>query len=194
MAISSLSHLIEYFFREFVQVLRHTLLQNAAFGAGEDGHQLAFFSKELLLKIPKHNAVPNLFGGGGRAHMLIQDHGVVPIETAQAVGSVGIDAHLIEHIGTDLHFPGSAAQQTDAFVKFYLHIVEFGPIFNGSFHIDAVGDIAEGAVKVFLLLRGQNITVDFNVHFAFAFVVKEKGNVIHEFFVVHLVVPSGFGE
>ena len=79
-------------------------------------------------------------------------HGMIPVKAAQAVGAIGIDAHFVEHIGADLHFSGFAAQQTDTFIEAYFHIVELGPVFNGSLHIDAVGDIAEGAVEFLLLL------------------------------------------
>ena len=69
-------------------------------------HQLALFPQELLLEIPQHDAVPDLFGCGRGADVGIQNHGMVPVEAAEAVGAVGIDAHFVEHIGADLHFPG----------------------------------------------------------------------------------------
>ena len=64
-------HLLQYFFCKFVQILRNTLFQNAALGAGQDGHQLPLLFQKLPLKIPKYDAVPNLFRCGRRAYMRV---------------------------------------------------------------------------------------------------------------------------
>ena len=40
-----LSHFVQDFLGKFVKVFRNTLLEDAAFGAGEDGHHFAFFSQ-----------------------------------------------------------------------------------------------------------------------------------------------------
>ena len=112
---------------------------------------------------------------------------MIPIKPAKSISSIGIYAHLIEHIGADLHFPGLSTQQADALVKIHLHIVILGPVFYGTFHADTIGDITERAIEFILLLRCENITVDLDVHFAFSLVVLEKRDVIHKLFVVHFV-------
>ena len=67
----SFLHLVQNFFCIFVQILRNSLFQNTAFGAGQNRHHFPFFSQELLLEIPQHDAVPDLFGCGRGANMRV---------------------------------------------------------------------------------------------------------------------------
>ena len=96
--------------------------------------------------------------------MLVQDHGVVPVEPAEGVSGVGVDAHFVEHIGTDLDFSGFTAQQADTFVKVHLHLIVLGPVLDGPLHGNAVGDVAEGTVKFIFLFRCENVAIDFDIH------------------------------
>ena len=175
------------FLPRIVQILRNALFQDAAFGTGEDGHALSLFSQKLLLKIPQHDAVPDLFRGDRCAHMGIQNHGVVPVEAAEGIGGIGIDAHFVENIGADLNLPGFAAQKADTFIKVHLHFVIFGPIFYGVLHGNTVGDVAESPIEFVFLLRREDIAVDLNVHFTLALVFIEKGNVVHELLIIQLM-------
>ena len=182
---SGLLHFVKNLFGKLIQILWDTLFQDAAFGAGEDCHQLSLFAQELFLEPPQDDAVPDLLRRWGLADMLIQDHGMIPVEAAEGIGCIGVDAHLIEDVGADLHLPGLATQQADGFIEIHLHFVVFGPIFNGPFHGNTVGDIAKGAVEFFFLLRCQNIAVDFDIHLARSLVLVEESDVVHEPLVIH---------
>ena len=107
--------------------------------------------------------------------MRIQKHCVIPVKPAQAVGSICVNAYLI---GTDLYLPGGTAQEADTLIEFHLHLIVLRPVFDGSLHIDSIGDVAKSAVEFRFLLQCQNIPVDLDVYFALLFVVIEKGNVI----------------
>ena len=119
--------------------------------------------------------------------MGVHHHGMVPVEAAQTVGTVRIDAHLVEHIGADHHFAGSSAQHVHALVEIHLHLIILGPVFDGMLHGDAVADVAKGTVEFFLLLRGQDVTINLDIHFALFTVIIEKSNIINELLIFHLM-------
>ena len=67
----SFLHLVQNFFCKFVQILRNSLFQNTAFRTRQNRHHFPFFSQKLLLEIPQHDAVPDLFGCGRGANMRV---------------------------------------------------------------------------------------------------------------------------